>query len=154
MDFTAKEKSETTQRLDRINILSENFNRCAMSPYTFDDQVKRYSFETMFSLLKAISEEIPNLNDDEIKRDLDYRKKIQIFLIDNPVFRKTYEASYGGRERKKNTFILDNWLALESLLSQYHRFIQDLIADKFKHDVYTDSDSATAIDEEGYNDST
>lgn len=147
MDFHNKEKSEATQRLERIDLLAQQLNSCNPNIAYFDKAVGKYVYDIKFSLIKTILEEITDLNTKELERDLDHRNKIQKFLLDptKSIFKHTSEVSYYGKPKKFREIQVENLLELDNMLTLYKRFVKDLVSEKFKEELWGDTNEGEAI---------
>ena len=93
MDFHNKEKSESTQRLERIDAINQQLNNCNPNIAYYDHLTGKFVYEIKFSLIKTILEEVRlgHKNFSEIKKDqrlekiTKQREELQKEVLEQPI---------------------------------------------------------------------
>jgi hypothetical protein len=141
--------SEKTKKIERIDDLLTQLNKCWIAPLNIDTFTGRYFYEILISLLETASLEISSeLNKEELQVDEDHRKKIDELMNKYPIIKYRYDESITGRHKKLVTN-RDNWSLLKKELYSYDRDVRLWINTKLKEQLWGDSADITEVDEEG-----
>ena len=144
-----KENLEKVKKIERIDELLVQLNKCWVAPLNKDPYTNRYFYELIVSLLETLSLEISSeLNKEELVIDEDFRGKIKEILTKSPIFISRYDDSMSGKQRKI-VIKSENWDLLKVELYNYDRKVRSWVNNKLKVALYGDNVDVTEIDEEG-----